>query len=185
MQDKATRRCFSGLHQGYLGTNKIVLELQTLMPKDATRQTQEAVRTSVRASARTAAHTSTGGAPEWNLMSASKREGQQSDQGRAHPNAIIYQCSCPNVKSGLRHQGMGLRTLRTHDGIRKLVLSPLAKREAQDYLCHTWLLDNDREKLLLGCLTGAVWDLLLCSTHALCPDATRCTSIQELPNTIC
>jgi hypothetical protein len=72
-------------------------------------------------------------------------------------NAIIYQCLfCPNESGLVSLVGKGLvRTLRTHDGILKAGPQPLAKREAQDYLCHTWLLDNDREKLLLGCSTGA------------------------------
>jgi hypothetical protein len=30
----------------------------------------------------------------------------------------------------------------------------IAKRDPQDYLCHV-VLDGDREKLLLGCMTGA------------------------------
>lgn len=100
-----------------------------------------------------------GGAPEWNLMLWLWEKAKVSSQVKmaSSSNAMIYQCLfCPNESGLLSIVGKGvIRTLRSHDNVLKAGPQPLAKREPQDYLCHTWMLDGDREKLLLGCATGA------------------------------
>ena len=49
-----------------------------------------------------------------------------------------------------------VKVYRTNDNNLKAGAQPLAKREPQEYLCHAWLTDGDREKMLLGTAAGAL-----------------------------
>jgi hypothetical protein len=49
-----------------------------------------------------------------------------------------------------------LRMIRCTDSTLKPALAPLAKRDPQEYLSHCWVTEGERERLVIGCVSGEI-----------------------------
>ncbi|GMH45741.1 hypothetical protein BSKO_13704 [Bryopsis sp. KO-2023] len=99
-----------------------------------------------------------GGAPEWNLLlwlwekskvaSTIKTTNQQGNP--------VYHCLfSPSETSIVSVIGQNiLKTFKTVDGHLKLQPSALAKRDPQNYKCQVWMVDADKERIILGTDSG-------------------------------
>eukprot|EP00753_Platysulcus_tardus_P007913 PLAT15528.6.p1 GENE.PLAT15528.6~~PLAT15528.6.p1 ORF type:complete len:1283 (+),score=804.90 PLAT15528.6:80-3928(+) len=100
-----------------------------------------------------------GGAPDWTLIcwQWDKNKVVASTKSSNVSGAPIHEVSfCPTDSSIVLVTGNGIvRFFRIQDGVFKALPSSIAKRDPQNYLCHTWL---PEDRVVVGTDTG---DLLL------------------------
>mmetsp|Transcript_26004 Transcript_26004/g.85576 ORF Transcript_26004/g.85576 Transcript_26004/m.85576 type:complete len:1192 (-) Transcript_26004:44-3619(-) len=100
-----------------------------------------------------------GGAPEWNLTIWTWETAKPlaTVKTAVSPNSVMYQCSFnPSDNHLIAVTGNGVfKLFKLTESNLKLLQSPLGKREAQNYLCHSWV---SEERLVVGTDTG---DLLV------------------------
>jgi len=94
-----------------------------------------------------------GGAPEWNLVLWVWEKSKVASVVKSsnQTGSPIYQaCFHPNDSGIISVVGNGIfKTFKTVDGNLKVQPSILGKREPQNYTCHAWLPDADKESRLV------------------------------------